>query len=99
MSLVRIHCWSCARSVEVEQGDPAAGLATRGWALSKGETYCPQCAAARGLVASQPSGQVAQTPASAGIVPAHPETPGAPEEQFPNSPYASGEGRFARSVR
>lgn len=94
MSLVRIHCWSCARSVEVEQGDPARDLAASGWALSKGETYCPQCAAQRGLLAEQPPGQA--------VPEAAPEAQGAPEDAlqpFTNSPYSSGEGRFARSVR
>jgi Family of unknown function (DUF6159) len=93
MSLVRIHCWSCARSIEVEQGEPAPGLAANGWALSKGETYCAQCAAERGL---------SVTP----VTPVEPEEAPATEsaadpalEEFPNSPYAGGEGRFARSVR
>jgi hypothetical protein len=98
MSLVRIHCWSCARSIEVEQEEPNAGLAASGWALSKGETYCPQCAAERGLSVTR------ATPANADGSEA-PEAPAAEAggdpalEQFPDSPYASGEGRFARSIR
>ncbi len=92
MSLVRIHCWSCARSIEVEQGDPAGGLAASGWALSKGETYCPQCAAARAPLATQAAGTGEHAPES--VPNAEPAL-----EPFPNNPYASGEGRFARSVR
>jgi hypothetical protein len=91
VSLVRIHCWSCARSVEVDEHDTAAGLAASGWALSHGETYCPQCAAARGLAAEPPAGQ----PAGA----AEPPPPEGALEQFPGNPYSSGESRFGRSVR
>lgn len=96
MSLVRIHCWSCARSTEVEQGDPAGGLAAAGWALSKGETYCPQCAAARGLLAAQAGGTGGGAPPPAQDGPALPDTT---LEPFANNPYAGGEGRFARSAR
>ena len=96
MSLVRIHCWSCARSIEVEQGDPNGGLAAGGWALSKGETYCPGCAAARGLAPA--SGSAPEAP-QALLAQGGDEAAGQAGEQFPNSAYASGEGRFARSVR
>lgn len=83
MSQVRIHCWSCARSVEVDEHETAGGLARCGWAVSHGETYCPQCAQARGL-------QAAELPQS---------EPPSPLEPFPVSPYNSGEGRLARSAR
>ncbi len=53
MSLVRIHCYGCARTVLVDEGASARGLAIAGWSLSKGETYCPECAAARGLSVSR----------------------------------------------
>jgi Family of unknown function (DUF6159) len=97
MSLVRIHCWSCARGIEVEQGDPAGGLAASGWALSKGETYCPQCAAARGLSAAPSPGAGESAPeAAAGAAAGDGEQA---LEPFANNPYAGGEGRFARSVR
>jgi Family of unknown function (DUF6159) len=91
MSLVRIHCWSCARSVEV---DVAGGLAASGWEVSRGETYCPQCAAARGPHAAQAVVPGPSDGAAAGAQPAS-----QPLEQFPDSPYSSGESRFARSVR
>jgi hypothetical protein len=93
----RIHCWSCARSVEVDQVDPASGLATAGWALSKGETYCPHCAAERGMLGPQAAGQSPDAPAAGGAQ----DTLATDSalEPFQNSPYASGEGRFARSAR
>jgi hypothetical protein len=97
MSLVRIHCWSCARSVEVEQDDMAGGLAASGWALSHGETYCPQCAAARGL--SAPDSAAGPGDPAGATGPAGDPAGGSSGERFPNSPYSSGEGRFARSVR
>ncbi len=93
MSLVRIHCWNCARTIEVEQGDPNAGLAAGGWSLSKGATYCPECSAERGLATQ------AGAPGSDAPAPRLPSTADQGGEQFPGSPYASGEGRFARSVR
>jgi hypothetical protein len=101
VSDVRIHCWSCARGVEVDEHDTAGGLAASGWALSHGETYCPECAQSRGLIATQTTGEAPDgTPAQ----PA-PATPAGsyPSEQqldpFPVSPYGSGESRFSRSVR
>lgn len=111
MSLVRVHCWNCARSIEVEQGDPSGGLARAGWALSKGETYCPRCAAERGIAANatvpgsggaDASGdQLAGGAGEAGarLAGGAGAAPGEPDQQFPGSPYASGEGRFARSAR
>ncbi len=92
---MRIHCWSCARSVMVDEGDPQGGVAAAGWALAHGETYCPDCGRARGLLAAQaPDGQ---TPPPAR------EADGYPSEQelapFPVSPYGGGESRFARSLR
>ena len=98
MSDVRIHCWSCARSVEVDEHDTQAGLAAAGWALSRGETYCAECAKARGLAPVEPprgpDGEPLPAPTEPGGYPS-----GQPLEPFPVSPYASGEGRFARSLR
>jgi hypothetical protein len=97
VSQVRIHCWSCARSVEVDEHDTADGLARSGWALSHGETYCPDCARARGLAAAQGAAASAPAPASGGE---GPPGPGSDDVQpFAVSPYASGESRFARSLR
>ncbi len=96
MGLVRIHCWNCARSLEVDQADPSAGLAAGGWSLSKGETYCPQCSAERGVL-TQASAPGADAPGAPS--PSLADAAGQADEQFPGSPYASGEGRFARSVR
>jgi hypothetical protein len=96
---VRIHCWSCARSVEVDERDTAGGLAASGWALSHGETYCAECAHTRGLLAAPSPEQMPDG------TPRPPATPagGYPSEQalepFAVSPYGSGESRFARSVR
>ncbi len=96
MSRVRIHCWSCARSIEADQEDPGRALASGGWALWKGETYCPQCAAARGMAPVQASGT--EAPGTAAPQGAE-QTAGGELDAFPNSPYATGEGRFARSIR
>ncbi len=88
---MRIHCWSCARSVEVDERDTAGGLAGAGWALSHGETYCPDCARARGLAAATAEvdqGGAGAAPSLAGSA-----------EPFAVSPYSSGESRFARSLR
>ncbi|HXD53799.1 MAG TPA: DUF6159 family protein [Solirubrobacteraceae bacterium] len=98
VSQVRIHCWSCARNVEVDEGDPQAGLAAAGWALSHGETYCPECAQARGLAPLEPPLGPDGEPLPAATEPGgYPSS--APLEPFPVSPYASGESRFARSLR
>ena len=98
MSRVRIHCWSCARSVEVDEENKAGGLEAAGWSLAHGETYCPDCARERGL-------RPPEAPTDGAGKPLPPPTPegGYPSEQplepFPASPYASGESRFSRSVR
>ncbi len=98
MSRVGIHCWSCARSVQVDEHDKAGSLAAAGWSLAHGETYCPDCARERGLAAPR-------TPTGPDGVPLPAATPagGYPSEQpaepFPVSPYASGESRFSRSLR
>jgi hypothetical protein len=89
MGMVRIHCWSCAKSVTVDERSTEQGLTGAGWTLSHGETYCPECARLRGLApAPSPEGE----PAGAGA-------PGAPAlEPFPVS-AVSGESRFGRSLR
>ncbi len=58
MGRVRIHCYGCARTIRVADGEMSRGLHMAGWALSAGETYCPSCAAVRGLTPapSQPAG-------------------------------------------
>jgi hypothetical protein len=95
MSHVRIHCWSCAQSVQVDEQDAAGGLVAAGWVLSHGETYCPDCAAARGLAgAVAPAGQSSPPDTSAGGCPSERDL-----QPFPVSPYSGGESRFARSVR
>ncbi len=84
MGMVRIHCWSCSNSVTVDDGSTAAGLGSAGWILSHGETYCPDCAGARGLA----------VPASGDGEPA----PEQALEAFPVN-AVSGESRFGRSIR
>jgi hypothetical protein len=49
VSLVRIHCYGCSRTVPVEEGAMSHGLQLAGWALAGGETFCPSCAIARKL--------------------------------------------------
>jgi hypothetical protein len=90
MGMVRIHCWGCSKSVTVDEHASAEGLTRAGWALAHGETYCEQCARARGLqeaaqeAAAQPGTAASGTPA--------------PLEPFPVSAYSS-ESRLGRSVR
>ena len=102
MGRVRIHCWSCARSVEADENDTAAGLAAAGWSLAHGETYCPECARERGLSAPPaqlgPDGQPLPAATPPGGYPSERAAAGEPP-QLPVSPYASGESRFARSLR
>jgi hypothetical protein len=89
MGLVRIHCWGCANSIAVAEHAGAEGLSGAGWTLTHGETYCPECTQARGLVAPTPEG--VQAPAG---------TPSGPPalEPFPVSAI-SGESRIGRSMR
>jgi Family of unknown function (DUF6159) len=84
MALVRIHCYRCARTIRVADGEASRGLHMAGWALSGGETYCPACAAARQL---------------APAVPEPPPVAGPPAlEVFPSSAVI-GEGRSRRAWR
>ena len=53
MSLIGVHCYGCEQSVLVEEHETARGLALAGWAIDSGMTYCPACAAARGLSAAE----------------------------------------------
>jgi hypothetical protein len=86
--------------VEVEDADPGAGLAASGWALVKGETYCPQCAAARGVLATRSAASDPGDPEGAVAATSAPSGSGEDAlEPFAVSPYTSGEGRFARSLR
>jgi len=89
MGLVRIHCWSCSKSVSVDDQASQQGLAAAGWTLSHGETYCPECASARGLQAPTPPEGL-----DAGEAPV--VTPAL--EPFPVSAI-SGESRLGRSLR
>jgi Family of unknown function (DUF6159) len=47
--LVRIHCYGCNTTVSVEEAAMSQGLERAGWALAKGETFCPSCASERQL--------------------------------------------------
>ncbi len=88
---MRIHCYGCEQSVLVEEDATAHGLALAGWALNAGETFCPACAAQRGLAAAEPLGSDLDVPASA-------PQPGDELEPFP--PVSeSGESRLGRSWR
>lgn len=107
MGLVRVHCWSCARSVQVDEDDTRAGLDGAGWMLDRGETYCPQCARARGLTASRPAleqaaGAIAPGDAASEAAAAAASAEAAADHElqpFGVSPYDSGESRMARSAR
>lgn len=83
MSLVRIHCYGCIHTVLVDEGASSRGLTIAGWSLSKGETYCPQCAATRGLsVSAQEAGE--QDPAE-DLPPVGAQSPQAELTPFPLS--------------
>ncbi len=94
MGLVRIHCYGCSNTVSVDEGAMAGGLQRAAWALSHGETYCPSCAAARGLevLGADVSEPVAQE-SPAGIDPNVPLEP-----FFPNAGVL-GESRSQRAWR
>ena len=54
---VRIYCYGCAHTVSVEETSMSDGLRMAGWAVERGQTFCPSCAAARGLTTvAYPSG-------------------------------------------
>ena len=90
MSLVGIHCYGCEQRVLVEEDTSARGLALAGWALDAGQTFCPACAAARGLAPAEVRDQ-ATGEAEAG-------DPHAGLEPFPVAPR-SGESRVRRAWR
>lgn len=54
MDKVGIHCYGCPAVVAVDSRSPEAGLHAAGWSLVHGETYCPECARAKGP-AAQPA--------------------------------------------
>jgi hypothetical protein len=88
MGMVTIHCWGCSAGTTVDEHASAEGLARAGWSLSHGETYCPECARARGLIAPvEAPGAAPEGTATAGGL-----------EPFPVSAL-SGESRFGRSLR
>jgi Family of unknown function (DUF6159) len=59
MSLVNIHCYGCARKLAVPDPPDRREVLRAGWSVSDGETYCSECALARGI--ASPTG-----PAGAG---------------------------------
>jgi len=84
VSLVRIHCYGCDRTVPVEEGAMSRGLQAAGWALDHGQTFCPSCAAARNLSAIE--GELPEPSADAGAAaPAPVSAAGQVLEPFPVS--------------
>ncbi|MHB8491707.1 MAG: CPBP family glutamic-type intramembrane protease [Solirubrobacteraceae bacterium] len=49
MSQVRIHCYDCPSTVSVSDQQMAGEVRRAGWGVASGATYCPTCAAKRGL--------------------------------------------------
>ncbi len=99
MGLVRIHCYGCAHTIRVADSEMSRGLHMAGWALSAGETYCPSCAAARGLAPAPNQPAVAEqghTDAGQPAVP--PVGASGVLEAFPASSVI-GEGRSRRAWR
>jgi hypothetical protein len=100
VSLVRIHCYGCERTVPVEEGDMSRGLETAGWALDHGQTFCPSCAHERDLAVIDGHPAQAESGAVAGVgAPATGEpAPAQVLEPFPVS-GALGERRSVRTSR
>src|SRR5438552_947150 len=48
---VAIHCYGCSATVPVDPRWVGEGVRIAGWSTDRGRTYCPTCAAARGLAA------------------------------------------------
>jgi hypothetical protein len=64
MSEMRIHCYGCNKTVDVDQSAMARGLQAVGWAFETGQTFCPSCARARNLGA--PSMSTSSAPSTDG---------------------------------
>jgi Family of unknown function (DUF6159) len=94
MGTVRIHCYGCDASVEVEDPPSTQALGLAGWVLSQGETFCSRCAVARGLE-PVPAGETASQ--------AEPEVQGVETptvlERFSQDPRAGRQGRTMRLLR
>jgi len=52
MAHVQIHCYDCGARTTVDDSRMAEDLRYAGWSVSRGETYCRNCAAQRGLEAA-----------------------------------------------
>jgi Family of unknown function (DUF6159) len=53
MSQVRIHCYGCSATLVVPEAPSREDVERAGWSISAGETYCHDCASARGLSPSE----------------------------------------------
>jgi hypothetical protein len=49
MGLVKIHCYGCSATLAVPEAPSREDVERGGWSIAKGETYCRECASARGL--------------------------------------------------
>lgn len=49
MGRVRVHCYACGDTVQVDERWPTQGLEIANWALARGETFCTACARERGF--------------------------------------------------
>jgi hypothetical protein len=49
MGLVKIHCYGCSATLAVPEAPSREDVEGAGWSIAKGETYCRECASARGL--------------------------------------------------
>ncbi len=98
MSLVRIHCYGCASTVSVTEADMSHDLARAAWAVSRGETFCPSCAGARGLSPAAEPPAADGTAREGGAAPAATAAGAAALEPFAVSP-ALRERRGTRALR
>jgi hypothetical protein len=98
VSLVRIHCYGCDRTVPVEEGDMAGGLQAAGWALEHGQTFCPSCARERDLAVIDDHPAQTESGADVGAPATREPAPTQVLEPFPVSGVL-GERRSVRTSR
>jgi hypothetical protein len=56
MGIVKIHCYGCSATLAVPENPSRDDVQRAGWSISAGETYCHDCASARGLAPADAPG-------------------------------------------
>lgn len=62
MGLVKIHCYGCSATLAVPEAPSREDVEGAGWSIANGETYCRECASARGLESASVAVGVSATP-------------------------------------